>query len=89
MSDFTLTVIEGIHGDGFNQKFENLVYMFAQEERDIKARIKQLQKDEKALVARIGKLGDINRNLNNIKHYLDSAKRFVDNAPLEGQESLL
>ena len=88
MSDFTMTVVEGIHGDGFNRKFENLVYMFAQQERDIEASIKQLRKEEKALVDRIGSLKSIERTLGSVKSYLDSAKRFVDNSPIDGQISL-
>lgn|GEM_PF-2449956 len=88
MSDFTLTVVEGLDGNGFNEKFESLVYMFSQQERDIKASIKQLKAEEKRLIDRIGKLKGIEYSLRSIKNYLESAKRFVDNSPIDGQLEL-
>lgn len=89
MSDFTLCVVEGISGKGFNDKFENLVHTYANEEKDIQRRIETLKADEKRLMKRIETLSaQANRYLPDISRYLNNVACLVKNAPIDGQLEL-
>lgn len=89
MSDFTLAVIEDMPGEGFNQKFEKLVYDYSQNCRDIQSRITTLQAEEKRLIERLDFLTkQANRCMPDISRYLNNIAQIVKHAPIEGQTSL-
>jgi len=85
ISEFTLCIVESVKGDGFNQKFERLVYDYSQAEKDLQERLNTLRAEEARLVERVDKLNSIERSLKDIKYYLDSAKRIIGNSPIDGQ----
>jgi len=45
--------VEGFEGTGFNEKFENLVFFCMKEEKNIKTRIKALEKQEDTINKRV------------------------------------
>ena len=88
ISEFTLCIVNQAEGDGFNQKFERLVYDYSQSERDLQTRLKSLRAEEKQLIARIGKLYAVEKDLKNIKYYIDNVRHFIGNSPIDRQLEL-
>jgi len=48
MTEEVFKYVEGFHGNGFNEKFENLVLFCLKEEKSILARIKEQKKTEES-----------------------------------------
>lgn len=74
MSDEVLAIVERMPGDGFNQKFENMVLTYAKKEAALKKRISNLQAVEKRLDKAIEeKQKTAHGYLREITHYLEYA----------------
>ena len=85
MTDDVLKYIEKFPGEGFNQKFENLVRFVAVNEKDIADRIEVLEKREQELLLNIQNLARMQSALAQVDVYIKSAAKLCRNAPLPGQ----
>lgn len=74
MSDDTLAIVEKMKGDGFNQKFENIIYEYTRREPELKKRVAALEAEEKRLLKRTNELRTAaNGYLSDINRYLEYA----------------
>lgn len=63
-------IVEAFEGEGFNQKFENLVLSFKQEEQTVKKRVAEKKRELERINKEIAQTQDICRTLNEIKQRL-------------------
>ena len=77
--------IEKTTGDGFNQKFENLVLSFMTSESEHEKKIKFLEKQYNDLFSSVKDLTKIERDLTRIQQYIILAKGVIKEAPVVGQ----
>jgi len=72
-------IVESFQGDGFNEKFENLVHFCLREEKEIKKRIKEQQRtyeaNEKRLDLQRKVLTDLENIARSVKFLTDISKK--------------
>lgn len=72
MTPLVRSIVEDFEGEGFNQKFENLVIYCFQREKQLKSSILEKEKTIKQLNNKVIEKKSILDKLNNIEHYVDS-----------------
>ena len=73
MTDTVRKHVESFSGNGFNEKFENMVLFCKEQQADIEAQIKEKQKYLNELNSDIAKKRKISSSLDHIKYYIDQA----------------
>lgn len=75
MTPYVYSIIDEFEGEGFNQKFENLVIYFSTVEKQLKENILEKKKEIKTLDEKIDEKSSILEKLNNIEYYVDGILR--------------
>lgn len=78
ISDEVLAFVERQTGEGFNQKFENAVYKFSKEEKELDNRIKQKRKEYEELCTKVNKLRNTAFNLQNIENEIKRCNMVIE-----------
>ncbi len=75
MTDEVFNIVDKMNGDGFNEKFENLVLKYKKEEKEIQKRIDFLLEQEKRHQAEVDKnrniMNDLGRISNQVSHLIN------------------
>lgn len=75
MTPYVYSIVDEFEGEGFNQKFENLVIYFSKVEENLKNNIIKKEKTIKKLDKEIAEKTSILTKLDNIEYYVDSIIR--------------
>lgn len=74
----TYNYINSFDGNGFNQKFENACHYFENSQKSIDVQIECAQKELDRIRKHVYDLSKLDRNLIDIKRYLNMASSIVD-----------
>lgn len=77
MTDEVLAFVEKQKGEGFNQKFENLVLKFKNEEKDLDKRLKEKQQQFDDLTRKVKQLQTSALNLDRLQREIDRCSQYV------------
>ncbi|MGN0132913.1 MAG: hypothetical protein ACI4AA_10765 [Lachnospiraceae bacterium] len=82
LSDEVYEYISNYRGEGFNEKFENIILDYKKKEKQINDRIKAKEKELKLwsdrvneVIVKIRKLERMQYQINNCKQYLDTIEK--------------
>lgn len=78
--------INNYSGNGFNEKFSNIISFCFEEEKNIRQRIKQEQKELGRLHDEITSKRQLLQTLQNLEWAIDRATSFVDELPAQEPE---
>ncbi len=77
MSDNVLGYVEGFEGNGFNEKFENMVLYFMENDKKLKERIIYSEKKLRSLETDIQKKSDLLKELSLLESRLGTIKSYL------------
>ncbi|TEB13555.1 hypothetical protein Psfp_03419 [Pelotomaculum sp. FP] len=82
MTPTVFSYVEKHQGDGFNDKFQNLIIFCMKALPDLEKKIKEREKYLSELNATISKNQNISNNLRSISYYIDNALNAAKNMKL-------
>lgn len=93
LSDEVFEYISNYRGEGFNEKFENIILDYKKKEKQINDRIKAEEKELKLwsdrvneVIVKIRKLERMQYQINNCKQYLDTIEKDLKDISVVSQK---
>lgn len=78
LSEEVYVYIDGYRGNGFNEKFENIILDYQKAEKDLQARIKARKKELKLWEKQVHKAAEDVRKLQGLTWKVDKCMEFLD-----------
>lgn len=75
--------IDGYRGNGFNEKFENIILDYQKVEKDLQARIKARKKELDIWTKRVNAVAEIVKNLESMKWRVNDCLHRVQDISIE------